>query len=396
MSPRKCLVAVLSVSFLTLTFISSFWIPSPAFSAQSSKPIKIGALLPLTGALLHQGPKIKEGIEMALEDAGWQAGGRKIELIVEDSATNPTSALDKARKLVERDKVIAIIGPNHSGVANAIQPYVNKNKIVNLKARQFPKPLAAKYPYLIAWEGTQQQTCAPMGWYAVEELGYKTAATMGPDYIAGRAFLGGFMEGFKEKGGKIIQEQWFPVGNVDFAPYLGAVKEADVLSAWVAGPGALRLISQYREYGVFKKMPLIGAFASSLIDEDILPQLGDKALGIMGPSSYASTLKTPFNEKVVERWKRKHGSRPGDTVGIGGYMNAFILLEAIRATGGDAEPGKLRNAILNLNLKSSIIGPLRFTPEGLGIHNMYIVKVVKIEGEYAWEVAHTYRDVKPR
>jgi len=84
-----------------------------------------------------------------------------------------------------------------------------------------------------------------MGWYAYEKMGLRKAATMGPDYIAGRAFLGGFMDGFKEKGGQIVQEQWFPVGNVDFAPYLGAVKPADALVTWVAGPGALRLISQY-------------------------------------------------------------------------------------------------------------------------------------------------------
>ncbi|MCJ7596141.1 MAG: ABC transporter substrate-binding protein [Desulfobacterales bacterium] len=354
---RKDLLPVVVSIFIFSLIFSSPVLSTPSMAAESSGPIKIGALL-------HQGP---------------------------------TTALSKARKLVERDTVIAIIEPNHSGVANAIQPYVNKNKVLNFKARQFPKGLIAKYPYLIVFEGTQEQTCAPMGWYAADELGYKKVTTLGPDYIAGRAFVGGFMDGFKEKGGEIIQEQWFPVANVDFAPYLAALKPADALSAWVAGPGALRLISQYREYGVAAKMPMIAAFASSIIDEDILPQLGDKALGISGPSSYASTLDNPINKSIVERYKKKHaGLPPGDGVVVAGYMNQYVLLEGLKAAKGNTEPDTLRAAVLGLKLRDTPIGPLSFTPEGAGIFNVYIVKVAKVGGEYVWQVVHTYRDTHPR
>ncbi|UCG65162.1 MAG: ABC transporter substrate-binding protein [Deltaproteobacteria bacterium] len=394
MNSKKCLLAVFAIMVMgSLIFCSP--VSTVTLAAEPSKPIKIGALLPLTGALLPQGPKARFGIEMALEDAGWQAAGRKIELIVEDSATDPTTALDKARKLVERDKVIAIIGPNHSGVANAIQPYMNKNKVISMKVMQFPKPLIAKYPWLIVLNGTQQQTCAPMGWYAYEKLGFRKVTTMGPDYIAGRAFVGGFMDGFKEKGGEIVQEQWFPMGNVDFAPYFSALKPADACSAWVAGAGALRLVTQYHDYGVSKKMPLIGAFASNLMDEDKLPQLGDISLGILGPSAYASTLDYPLNDRVVARWKQRYGSRPGDTLAIGGYQNAQVLVEGIKAAGGDTSPEKLRQAILNLRIQTPC-GPLRFTPEGAGIFNIYIVKNAKVKGEYLWQVVHTYTDTRPR
>lgn len=393
---KKCFLTVLAITIIgSLIFCSPPFL-SPTKAEQLSRPIKVGALLPMTGALLHQGPKVREGIQMALEDAGWKVAGRKIELIIEDSATDPTTALDKVRKLVEKDKVIAVIGPQHSGVANAIQPYMNKNKVISMKSRQFPKPLIARYPYLIVLDGTQQQCCFPMGWYAYEKLGFRKVTTLGPDFIAGRAFIGGFIDGFKEKGGEIVQEQWFPVGNVDFAPYLAALKPADACSAWLAGPGALRLISQYQEYGVNKRMSLIGAFASSLIDEDILPQHGDKALGIYGPSAYASTLDNPINKRAVAKYKKKHGTPPPDSFMVGGYMNAFVLVQGLKATQGDSDSQKLRKAILALNLKDTPIGPLRFTPEGAGIYNVYIVKVAKINGEYVWKVVHTYPDTHPR
>jgi branched-chain amino acid transport system substrate-binding protein len=393
MISKRCVFTVILIAGLILFTLSSI---TPTFAQQKSETIRIGALLPLTGALLKEGPLDKEGLEMAFEDAGWEVAGRKIELIIEDDATDPTTALDKARKLVERDKVVAIIGPHHSGVANAIQPYINQNKIVNLKVMQFPKALKAKYPYMIALDGTQDQNCAPMGWFAYEKLGYKKVTTIGPDYVAGRAFLGGFMSGFKEKGGTIVQEQWFPVGSIDFGPYLGNLKEADAFCGWVEGPGALRLITQYHDYGVNKKMPLIGAYASNLLSEETLPQLGDKGLGIYGPTAWASTFDHPISKKVVAKFKAKHGVRPNDTLMIGGYMNAFVLLHALKVTGGDTDPEKLRAAILGLNLKDTPMGPLRFTPEGSGVLNIHIIKTAKVGDEYLWEIVQTYSEIEPR
>ncbi len=387
MANQKCLLTVIVALSL---FFCSLSMSTSALAQQKAEPIKIGAILPLTGALLKQGPLGKEGIEMALEDANYEVAGRKIELIVEDDATDPTTGLDKARKLVERDKVAAILGPQHAGVANAIQPYINSKKIVNLKVMQFPKALKAKYPWMFALNGTQEQTSLPMGWYAYEKLGYKTVTTIAPDFVAGRAFLSGFMAGFKEKGGTVVQEQWFSVGSIDFGPYLGNLKDADAFCGWVEGPGALRLVNQYYEYGVSKKMPLIGAYASNLLDEDVLPQLGEKGLGIYGPTAYASTLDNPLNNKIVAKFKAKHGAPPADTFMVGGYMNAFTLLHGLKATGGNTDPEKLKAAILSLNLKDTPIGPLRFTPEGLGILNIYVIKTAKIGNEYRWQVVQTY------
>ncbi len=395
MNSRRCLLAVFGMIVMgSLIFCSP--VSTVTLAAEPSKPIKIGALLPLTGALLHEGPKVRNGMELALDNAGWQVVGRKIELIVEDSGTDPTTGLDKARKLVERDKVVAIIGPQHSGVANAIQPYINKKRVVNLKSMEFPKALIAKYPYLIVLNGTHKQTTACTGWYAYEKLGYKTVTTLASDFIAGREKMYGFTEAFKEKGGTVVQQQWFPIACVDFAPYLGALKDADALVAWCAGPGALRLLSQYQEYGVAKKMAIVAAFASSILDEDLLPQLGDKALGIHGASCYASTIDNPHNKRLVDAFRKKHGKRPTDCTVIGGYMNALVLLEGLKATGGDTETERLRKTILGLKLKDTPIGSLSFTPDGAGILNICIIRVAKEGGEYFWQVVDVYPETLPR
>ncbi len=72
-----------------------------------------------------------------------------------------------------------------------------------------------------------------------------------------------------------------------------------------------------------------------------------------------------------------------------------MIIEALKATGGDTDPEKLKAAILKLNIQTPA-GPLRFSPDRLGIVNIYICKIAKVDGEYAWQVVQTYRDVQPR
>ncbi len=385
-------MALLSIGVFAL-IVCRTAVAAPA--ATAGKPIKIGALLPLTGALLHEGPQVRKGIELALEHYGNSVAGRKIELIVEDDGTNPTVALDKARKLVERDGVPIIIGPQASNVANAVQPYLMEKKIISLKSRQFPIPLTQKFPYLFVADGTQKQVTATMGDYAYNVLKYKTVSTMTADYIAGRDFMAGFTERFKELGGVVVHEQFFPVDAMDFSSYLTNVKSADALAAWTGGPGGASLARQYVEYGLNKKMPLIAPYISGILNEDVIPSIGDIVLGVSGPSSYASTIDNALNKKVVADYKRKYNQRPADSGVMGGYVNVQVVMEALKATKGDTDPDKMKEAILKLKIETPA-GPLRFNSDRLGILNIYICKVAKVGGEYVWQVVQTYRDVPPR
>ncbi len=367
--------------------------PAATPSAVPAPPIRIGALLPLTGALLTEGPKLKNAIELALDHYNWQVADRKVELFIEDDATDPTAALDKTRKLVERDRVSIIIGLQHSGVAQAVQPYLTEKRVVCLKSREFPIPLTARFPYIFVSGGTQRQLTAPMAEYAYNVLKFRKVSTMAPDYIAGRDFLGGFTDRFKELGGTIVQEQWFPLEAVDFATYLVNVKEADALAAW--GLGSPRLIKQYGEYGLSKKMPIIGVPIFGLANEEFLSQIGDLALGLTGVGAYASTVDNPLNKKIVADYVKKYNVRPYDSGIVGGYVNVQVAMEALKVTKGDTDADKMKEAILKLNVDTPT-GTLRFTPERLGIFNVYILKVGKAGGEYLWEVAETYKDVMPR
>ncbi len=392
-------VSTLGILFgLLVALVLSGWAP-PGFGQAKAPaaPIKVGGLLPLTGALMNEGPQVRAGMQLALEHYGSEVAGRKVELIIEDSATDPTTALDKARKLVERDNVSMIIGPQASNVAMAVQPYLTEKKIVCLKSRQFPIPLIAKFPYLFVVEGTQKQTTSKMGDYAYNVLGYRKVSTMTADYVAGRDFMAGFTERFVELGGKVVQQQFYPNDAMDYANYLANVnvKEADCVAAWTGGPGGPRLAKQYVEYGLKQKLPLITPFLSGIFNEDTLSQIGDIILGVVGPSSYASTVDNALNKKVVADYLKKYGRRPADSAITGGYVNMQVVLEALKTTKGDTDADKIKQAILKLNIETPS-GPVRFAPERLGILNIYICKIAKEGSDYFWQVVQTYKETIPR
>jgi len=98
----------------------------PVYAGGGSEPeeevIKIGALLDFTGPVADLGPKFQAGIELALEEVGYEVAGHPIELIVEDSATSVEAAVEKYKKLVDKDKINLCIGPLMGDAHLALAP----------------------------------------------------------------------------------------------------------------------------------------------------------------------------------------------------------------------------------------------------------------------------------
>jgi len=99
-------------AFAAVGILVSLWFTGETAYAQKDT-LKIGMVTDLTGFLNVNGVHIRQAALMALEDADYTVAGKKIEFIVEDEAGSPAIAMDKARKLVESDKVCAFLGPLH-------------------------------------------------------------------------------------------------------------------------------------------------------------------------------------------------------------------------------------------------------------------------------------------
>jgi branched-chain amino acid transport system substrate-binding protein len=202
--------------------------PATSSPAAVKPPLKIGAILHLTGENAVLGPGLKNALEYRLEQAGGQIAGRKIELIIEDDGTDPVKSVEKARKLVEQDKVEAILGPVHGACAPAVANYLTTSKTPHLIFMpKSIKVLQGGGGNVFLPFGTLAGTGYSLGLYAYEKLGYKTATVAVEDFVSGLDFIGGVTKAFEKAGGKIIQTQPIKPGTMDFSTNLTAMQQAD-------------------------------------------------------------------------------------------------------------------------------------------------------------------------
>jgi len=369
-----------------LILVASTWIV--AFcpqSAKSAEPVKIGAILDITGPVAFMGQMLKNGIELRLEEAGWKVAGRPVKLISEDGASDLNLTNSVARKLVEKDNVNIMIGPLNHDFMIALEPYLAENKVPEIYISQAAPEIEAKNEWFFAPPGVVAQCGYYTGQYAYE-LGYKTATVLGADFITGYQWVGAFTQGFEGKGGKVIAHAgWAPIGTVDYGPYLASMKKADVCAAWTV-PSKF-LVKQYHEFGMGKKMPLMLIYTNEVPEADLV-ELGNAGIGIVGASLYTPRIDTPANHKFVAAFQKKYSRDPCEWDVIG-YDAASVAVAALEATGGDTTPEKLRKAIHNVKIDLPT-GPFTFSPSRYGIRSINMLKAEMVKGKPQWKIIRKY------
>jgi branched-chain amino acid transport system substrate-binding protein len=373
---------------IVLCLLLGMVMPASLSLGASAKPLKIGAILDFTGPAGMLGPLFKDGIVMALEENKNQIAGRPIELIAEDGATDPTTCLEKARKLVERDKVSIIIGPLMGDAHFAIDPYIATKKVLITTLYCGDLSLTKSKRWLI-YPTTLVGLTIPLGWYAYD-AGYKTMDMITSDYAGGHGFMKGVRMGFEQKGGKIVQEILVPVGTADFGPYLSTLKSADCVSYFVPNTAeSSRVIVQYREFGI--KMPLLPTTLDGDIPESVMKELGDKVLGLRGQAAYIWQRDDPVNKKWVAAMQKRFGRMPSG-IENNSYCLTKTILAGLKATGGNDAYDKLWPQVVKVKMDSPQ-GPLSYTPEGVAVTDGYIVEGKLVNGRYLWDPIKVYPQI---
>ena len=350
-------------------------------------PIRLGIILELTGVGAFYGESAQESIELALEQVNYEVAGRTIEVIWEDNASDPATAIEKARKLVEQDNVDLLVGPIFGDAQDALGPYLKEQGIMNAAILGLDWSMR-EYGNWIGYPGSLTSFGIPLGDFAYEQ-GYRTMVTVGADYIAGYELVRPPAERFVELGGEWVEEYWVPFGTEDYGPTIAAIEEADVVLIWTILPDTIAFIRQYREFGIETPL-LINQF--DFLSPEILEDLGESALGIRGMiSMYTGQLDFPENETFVADLREKTGREAWMADGAA-YSVMQAILAGLEATDGDPSLDKLRPAILELDLRTPS-GPLSFTENGFGITNRYVAEVRQVDGRYVLAPFKTYENV---
>ena len=367
-------------------------IPSLAFAQK--EPIKIGFLAPITGPYAQIGKDMVDGANLYLEKTGNKLGGQKIELLVEDMEGIPATSLNKARKLVELNRIAILTGEAFANAGYALQPYVDSKKMPTLfpvvASDDLTQRKRGKWIVRTSWNASQ--STHPFGEYAYKVLGYRKIVAFGYDYAFGWELQGGFQRTFEELGGRIIQKLWCPVTTQDFSPYLPQIsKEADAVLALLSGRLAIVLVKQYQEYGLKDRMPLLGG--GTLTDESVLPSMGDEALGVITALHYSAALDTPVNKEFVKMYREKIGKVPS-YYSEACYTGMRWIDQAVASLKGDVKnPEKVLKALQSVQLADTPRGPMKIDAYGNPIQNIYIRKVERVGGELQNTVISTYPNV---
>jgi branched-chain amino acid transport system substrate-binding protein len=385
---------IASILFVGVVAISLALLCPSVSQAQVKGPIKIGFIAPLSGGMAANGKDMLTGMELYLDEIGYQVAGRKIEFIVEDDEANPAVGLTKTRKLVEKDGVHIMTGGLMASTAYALAPYIDSKEIPmtypimaadDITQRKIPK-------WIIRTGWASSQPHQPFGDYAYNMLKFRKISVIAYDFAFGWECVGGFQKVFEDSGGKILQKIWVPLTAQDFSPYLAQIsKDADAVFAVFSGRLTMQFVKQYKEFGLKGKIPLIGGGTTT--DEHALPSMGDEALDIITPLHYSEVLDNPANKKFVKAFREK-AKKAASYYSEGTYTGARWIIEAIKAINGDVENReKLMAALRKVELKDVPRGPMKLDEYGNPIQNIYIRKVERMGGELRNTVIHTYPNV---
>ena len=323
-------------------------------------PIQVGAIEILSGPNAAYGTAIRAGLELALEEVNAKGVlGRPIALTVEDSAGNKDQAINAARKLVGRDRVVTVIGPTLSNEMFAAGPVVNERRIPIIGTSTTAAGITDIGPYVFR-TSLPESDVIPVTLAHAKARGVKTIALM---YANDDAFSkSGFdtMKAAAEKAGlQILTIESFGSKDTDFSAQLTKVRalkpDAVGISALVEPVSGVLL--QARQLGFGKETLFIGGNGSNS------PKLGEiagaAADGLIVGSPWFLGKEDPVNQTFVTKFRAKYNKDP-DQFAAQAYDCMFIVADAISRAGA-AEPEKIRDALLATK-HSGVMGPFTFTP----------------------------------
>jgi len=345
----------------------------PPSSAAGAEKLKLGMLATLSGPNAVMGTQVRDGFNLALEEAGGKLGGLPTELVVIDDQQKPDVARQAANKLIESDKIDVLLGPLFSSVLNAVLPVANQAKVPMIGLSGAPSSVAgadcSAYFFSSSWQG---DTLAEAMGIALQEKNIKKLYVMVPNFPGGKEVVSGVKRHFK---GSIVGEVYTPLSQLDFSAELAQLRAAAPDAAFVFYPGGLgiQFIKQYVQAGLKQTIPLYTAYT---IDASTLPAMGEDAIGIETAEFWGASIDNEANRKFVESFRRKY-NYPATSFAVQGYDAGRLLDSAIRRVKGKLEDRPAMLAALKAADFSSVRGNFKYNNNQFPIQDLYVGEIVK-------------------
>ena len=374
---RRGVIAGAGASLTTSLALPAIWTSA---QAQAAATIKIGMPLALTGPLGSVGQQQKRGAELYAKVQNAKGGwlGKKIELLIEDTAGNPAACVRKAQEMVERQDCRLFTGITLSSEALAIVPKLAEWNAIFISSDNGDGRLTAEsfVPNFF-----RANVSGPMGTRAVslyiKDAPYKTFYALGLDYAWGHNSVQVFENEVKRLGKEFVGKVFAPTGTKDYSTYVTKIRQsgADGVYLVLAGDDNNAFLAQAAQYQLASKMALL----AEQLELTAMRAVGDACLGIIASARYAFTIDNPKNKEFVELWKQEHGGQVPDQF-EGEQWQCQRVFEAGITKAGSIEADKLRPALEGLTI-DDIKGQVHMrTCDHQGVQQGFIFKAAHKEG----------------
>jgi len=339
--------------------------------------VKIGSASPLTGPQAHIGIDIRNGVQLAIEDANAanvEIGGKKVkfELVAEDDEANPTKATTVAQKLVDA-KVAAVVGHFNSGASIPASKIYSDAGIPQIS----PSSTNPKYTQqgfktafrVVAHDDQQGPTLAR---FSTGNLKAKTIAVIDDSTAYGQGIADAFEATAKASGAKIVAREHTTDKDTDFNAILTKIKgrKPDLIMFGGIDPQAGPMVKQMAGLGV--KAKYIGG--DGIQTPNFIKLAGDSAEGAMASMPGLPKEQMPGGKAFMDKYKAKFNAEV-ELYAPMGYDAVMVFIDAMKRA-GSTEPAKFLPEVGKTRMQG-VIGPIAFDDKGDLVNGPITIYVVK-------------------
>jgi branched-chain amino acid transport system substrate-binding protein len=318
-------------------------------SVAQKETLRVGLLLPQSQLYPTIGTSFRAGMDLFLTQRS--SADRPIALIAHEYGTMPSVAIEQARKLITTDQVDMIVGSLSSGTAAALHPLLHERQmpllVSNIGANLTRDDRTS--PYIIRNSFSYWQSSWALGRWAAGNMG-KRAFVASSFYDSGYDSLYAFQLGFESVGGAVTTTKvtHLPTGTGELHTLMAEIQQAqpDLVFAAYSGQQATDFVRAYAHAGLSTRVPLLGS--GFLVDESLLSQQADAALGITTVLPWARTLDLPVNQAFTSAFQNFSG-RPADPFAVLGYDTARLIAQCACDTRSSEQ---LRQALATASFES--------------------------------------------
>ncbi|MEK5269705.1 urea ABC transporter substrate-binding protein [Aeribacillus sp. FSL K6-8394] len=362
-------------------------------SEQNEKDVvKVGILHSLSGTMAISEVSLKDAELMAIEEINNSGGllGKKIEPVIEDGASDWPTFSEKAKKLLQQDKVATIFGGWTSASRKAMLPVVEQNKGLLWYPVQYEGMESS--PNIFYTGATTNQQIVPAVSWLLNNKG-KKFFLIGSDYVFPRTANSIIKAQLKAEGGEVVVEEYTPLGHTDYSTVINKMKKVkpDVVFNTLNGDSNVAFFKQLKDAGITTKD--VTVMSVSIAEEEIRGIGGEVLAGHLAVWNYFQTTDTPENKAFVEKYKEAYGEeRVTDDPIEAAYIAVHLWAEAVKKA-GSFEVEKVKEAAKGIEYKAPG-GTVKIEGENQHLWKTVRIGEIQPDGQFK-EIWNSGEPVKP-